>query len=70
LIGDEMWRVPNVAAMASSTVGEYGINILNMDAQEETSRIVIVVEDSGSNVDDAVRAIHAKRSMYSTLATD
>ncbi|MEM1950947.1 MAG: hypothetical protein QXE95_00160 [Candidatus Nitrosocaldus sp.] len=70
LIGDEMWRVPNVAAMASSTVGEHGINILNMDAQEETSRIVIVVEDSGSNVDDAVRAIHAKRAMYSTVATD
>lgn len=70
LIGDEMWRVPNVAAMASSTVGEHGINILNMDAQEETSRIVIVVEDSGSNVEDAIRAIHAKRAMYSTIATD
>ncbi|MCS6767851.1 MAG: hypothetical protein RMJ59_01910 [Candidatus Nitrosocaldus sp.] len=70
LIGDEMWRVPNVAAMASSTLGEHGINILNMDAQEETSRIVIVVEDSGSNVEDAIRAIHAKRAMYSTVATD
>jgi len=62
LIGDEMWRVPNVASMASSTVGENDINILNMDAQEETSRILIVVDDSGENVENAIRAIHAKRS--------
>lgn len=62
LIGDEMWRVPNVASMASSTVGENSINILNMDAQEETSRILIVVDDRGENVESAIRAIHAKRS--------
>lgn len=61
LIGDEMWRVPNVASMASGTVGENNINILNMDAQEETSRILLVVEDKGENVENAVRAIYAKR---------
>ncbi len=62
LIGDEMWRVPNIASMASSTVGENDINILNMDAQEETSRILIIVDDKGENVANAIRAIHAKRS--------
>jgi len=62
LIGDEMWKVPKIASMASSTVGENDINILNMDAQEETSRILIVVDDKGENVENAIRAIHAKRS--------
>jgi aspartate kinase len=62
LIGDQMWRMPKIASTASSTVGEHDINILNLDAQEETSRILIVVEDKGTNVREAVRAIHAKRS--------
>jgi aspartate kinase len=62
LIGDQMWRMPKIASTASSTVGEHDINILNLDAQEETSRILIVVEDKGTNVGDAIRAIHAKRS--------
>jgi aspartate kinase len=62
LIGDMMWRIPKIASTASSTVGEHNINILNLDAQEETSRILIVVEDKGINVADAVKAIHAKRS--------
>jgi aspartate kinase len=61
LIGDQMWRMPKIASTASSTVGEHDINILNLDAQEETSRILIVVEDKGTNVREAVRAIHAKR---------
>jgi len=59
LIGDEMWKKPKIASTASSTVGEHGINILNLDAQEETSRILIVVDES--NIPDAVRAIHSKR---------
>lgn len=62
LIGDEMYKVPNIASMASSTVGENNINILNMDAQEETSRILIVVDDKGESVENAIRAVHAKRS--------
>ena len=62
LIGDEMWRVQQIASKSSSKVGEAGINILNMDAQEETSRIIIVVEDSGDNIDQAIRAIHQERS--------
>ncbi len=69
LIGDEMHRVPNVASMASSTLGEQGINIINMDAQEETSRIVIVVEDRDENVENAIRAIHAKRARYASPTT-
>jgi aspartate kinase len=62
LIGDEMWRVPKIASTASSTVSEHDINILNLDAQEETSRILIVVEDKGSSVADAVKAIHGTRA--------
>ncbi len=62
LIGDEMWRVPKIASTASSTVSEHDINILNLDAQEETSRILIVLEDKGSSVADAVRAIHLTRN--------
>jgi aspartate kinase len=62
LIGDEMWRVPKIASTASSTISEHDINILNLDAQEETSRILIVVEDKGSSVADAVRAIHSTRT--------
>jgi aspartate kinase len=62
LIGDEMWRVPKIASTASSTISEHDINILNLDAQEETSRILIVVEDKGSSVADAVKAIHFTRT--------
>ena len=61
LIGDEMWRVPKIASTASSTISEHDLNILNLDAQEETSRILIVVEDKGMSVADAVRAIHSTR---------
>jgi len=62
LIGDEMWRVQQIASKASSKVGEAGLNILNMDAQEETSRIIIVIEDSGDNVAKAIQSIHSERS--------
>jgi aspartate kinase len=62
LIGDEMWRVPKIASTASSTVSEHDINILNLDAQEETSRILIVVEDKANSVADAVKAIHGTRA--------
>ena len=61
LIGDEMWRVPKIASTASSIVSEHDINILNLDAQEETSRILFVVEDKGNAVADAVKAIHSTR---------
>jgi len=60
LIGDNMWKKPKIASTTSSTVGEHGINILNLDAQEETSRILIIVDDS--KVADAIRAIHDKRN--------
>jgi len=62
LIGDEMWRVQQIASKASSKIGEAGLNILNMDAQEETSRIIIVVEDAGDNIEKAIRAVHAERA--------
>ncbi len=58
LIGDEMWRVQQVASRTSAKIGEYGLNILNMDAQEETSRIIIVVEDAEDNIRKAINAIH------------
>jgi aspartate kinase len=62
LIGDEMWRVQQIASKASSKIGDAGLNILNMDAQEETSRIIIVVEDSSNNIEKAICAVHAERS--------
>jgi aspartate kinase len=33
-----------------------------MDAQEETSRIIIVIEDSGDNIEKAIRAVHKERT--------
>ena len=45
-----MWRVQQVASRTSAKIGEVGINILNMDAQEETSRIIIVIEDVKGNI--------------------
>jgi len=62
LIGDEMWRVQQVASRTSAKIGEAGLNILNMDAQEETSRIIIVVEDSEDNIRKAITAIHTETS--------
>src|SRR3970282_795638 len=62
LIGDEMWRVQQVASRTSAKIGEAGLNILNMDAQEETSRIIIVVEDSKDNIRKAIKAIHKEKS--------
>ena len=62
LIGDEMWRVQQVASRTSAKIGDTGINILNMDAQEETSRIIIVVEDSNDNIKKAIAAIHSEIS--------
>ena len=62
IIGDEMWRVQQVASKTSSKLGEAGLNILNMDAQEETSRIIIVIEDSNDNIQKAIKAIHSERS--------
>jgi aspartate kinase len=62
LIGDEMWRVNQIVSKASSRIGEAGLNILNMDAQEETSRVIIVVDDSANNIETAIRAVHSERS--------
>ena len=57
-----MWRVQQVASRTSAKIGEAGLNILNMDAQEETSRIIIVVEDSKDNIKKAIMAIHTEIS--------
>ena len=62
LIGDEMWRVQQIVSKISARIGESGINILNIDAQEETSRIIVVVEDSGNNIGKAISAIHDERA--------
>ena len=62
LIGDEMWRVQQVASRTSAKIGDAGLNILNMDAQEETSRIIIVIEDAKDNIRKAISAIHQEIS--------
>lgn len=66
LIGDMMWRIPGIVSAVSSTVGDHSINILNLDAQEETSRILIIVEDKDTIVGETVRAIHARRKQILT----
>lgn len=63
LIGDEMWKVQQVASKTSSKIGEAGLNILNMDAQEETSRIIIVIEDAANNIERAISAVHSERAI-------
>ncbi|HEX5185938.1 MAG TPA: aspartate kinase, partial [Nitrososphaeraceae archaeon] len=65
LIGDMMWKMPNIVSTASRTVGDYDINILNLDAQEETSRIIIIVDDLDNNVANAIKAIHLQREIRS-----
>ncbi len=62
LIGDQMWRVNQIVSRASSRIGEAGLNILNMDAQEETSRVIIVIDDSANNIETAIRTVHSERS--------
>ena len=62
LIGDEMWRVQQIVSKTSARIGESGINILNIDAQEETSRIIVVVEDSGNNIEKAISVVHEERA--------
>lgn len=62
LIGDEMWRVQQVASRTSAKIGEAGLNILNMDAQEETSRIIIIIEDAEENIRKAISAVHQVKS--------
>ena len=47
---------------SSAKIGESGLNILNMDAQEETSRIIIVVEDVEENIRKAINAVHEEIS--------
>ena len=61
LIGDSMWKIPKIVSDTSSIVSRQDINILNIDAQEETSRILILVEDQ--NVEEVIRSIHSKGSI-------
>jgi len=62
LIGDSMWKMPKIVSYASRTLGDNDINILNLDAQEETSRILIIVEDIDNNVANVVKAVHLQRN--------
>ncbi len=61
LVGDSMWRVQHTVSRTSYRIGEAGLNIVNMDAQEETSRILIVIEDFGDNLKRAVAVVHDER---------
>lgn len=65
LIGDQMSRAQHIVAKVSTSIGDAGLNILNMDAQEETSRIIVIVEDAGDNIERAIASIHEMRkSLY------
>ena len=50
------------SSRTSAKIGESGLNILNMDAQEETSRIIIIVEDVEENIKKAIKAVHEEIS--------
>jgi aspartate kinase len=70
LIGDDMWQVPSIVSMATGALGENDVRIVSMDVQEETSRIIFVLEDTNDNVATAVRAIHAKRPQVRARAEE
>lgn len=52
-----MWEIPKIVSETSSVTSKRNINIINIDAQEETSRILIIVEDN--NVDELIKSIHS-----------
>lgn len=58
LIGDTMWKVQHVVSSVCSRIGKEDINILNVDAREESSRIVIILEDADDHLRQAVTAVH------------
>ena len=62
MIGDEMWRAQNIVAKISARLGQADINILNMDAQEETSRVIIIIEDADDTLERSIKAIHLERT--------
>ena len=49
-----MCRVQQIVSKTSAKIGQSVLNILNIDAQEEPSRIIVVVEDSGNNIEKAI----------------
>ena len=55
-----MCRVQQIVSKTSAKIGQSVLNILNIDAQEETSRIIVVV--SGNNIEKAISSIHEERS--------
>ena len=57
-----MRRVQQIVSKTSAKIGQSVLNILNIDAQEETSRIIVVVVDSGNNIEKAISSIHEERS--------
>ena len=61
VVGDEMGSIPNLASIVTGAVGAQGIRIRNIDFQEETCRLVLVVDDEADNVTRAIRAVHGRR---------
>ena len=57
-----MCRVQQIVSKTSAKIGQSVLNILNIDAQEETSRIIVAVKDSGNNIEKAISSIHEERS--------
>jgi aspartate kinase len=61
VVGDHISRIPTLASIVTGAIGARGIRITNIDFQEETSRLVLVVDDDGDNVRNAIRAVHGQR---------
>jgi aspartate kinase len=66
LIGDEMYRVPDISAEVQSAIKGHDINIENADAQKETSSILIIVKEE--HVEKCVSLIHKRRTELNVKA--
>ena len=65
LVGDDMSKIKQIVSRIATQIGNAGLNILNMDAQEETSRIIIIFNDVDDNIEKAIRVAHKERNNIS-----
>ena len=65
LVGDDMSKIKQIVSRIATQIGNAGLNILNMDAQEETSRIIIIFNDTDDDIEKAIRVVHKERNNIS-----
>ncbi|MDQ3265838.1 MAG: aspartate kinase [Myxococcota bacterium] len=64
VVGDRVVASPAAISSVIGALGESGLQVLALDVQEETFRIVIIVRDEDDSVERAIRAIHARREQF------